>query len=73
MVFSEKLREVRKKRGLSQKQLAEELGVYQKDISRWEKGLYSPSTDTFRSICVILNVSADEMLELDKVKPTQIG
>lgn len=42
MEFGEKLAKVRKEKGFTQKQLAEEMGVYQKDISRWEQGKIEP-------------------------------
>ena len=36
MSISNNLKMARKEAGLTQKELAEYLGVYQKDISRWE-------------------------------------
>ena len=68
MEFGEMLAKVRKASGMSQKELAEQLGVYQKDISRWENGSRVPSLQTFKEICKALHVSADEMLELTDEK-----
>ena len=42
MALSEKLYTLRKKSGLSQKQLAEKLGVSNKTISKWENGKCMP-------------------------------
>ena len=39
MALSEKLYELRKKRALSQEQLAEQLGVSRQAISKWESGV----------------------------------
>ena len=39
MALSEKLYELRKKRTLSQEQLAEQLGVSRQAISKWESGV----------------------------------
>lgn len=64
MNFHENLKAARKAAGLTQKQFADSLGVYQKDISRWETGEVSPSIETLREICIQLNASADELLEL---------
>lgn len=64
MEIGEKLKQARKAAGVSQKELAERLQVYQKDISRWENGERTPSLETFAQICRELKVSADEMLEL---------
>lgn len=64
MEFGEKLAKVRKEKGFTQKQLAEEMGVYQKDISRWEQGKIEPGVFTLKKICEILGASADELLEI---------
>ncbi|MBE5875678.1 MAG: helix-turn-helix transcriptional regulator [Lachnospiraceae bacterium] len=64
MEIGEKIKLARKEAGISQKELAERLQVYQKDISRWENGERTPSLEAFAQICRELKVSADEMLEL---------
>lgn len=63
-MIGENIRKARKAAGVSQKELAERLQVYQKDISRWENGERTPTLEAFTKICRELNVSADEMLEL---------
>lgn len=65
MNFSENLQKARKKAGISQKELAERLQVYQKDISRWERGERTPSVEVFTRMCKELGASADEILELN--------
>ena len=42
MNLGENIREARKAAGVTQKELAEYLDVYQKDISRWENGEQIP-------------------------------
>lgn len=49
---------------MTQKELAERLQVYQKDISRWENNELTPSALTLAKICNELGASADEILEL---------
>ncbi len=66
MSIGEKLKLARKKANLTQGELAEKLQVYQKDISRWERGERTPSLEMFAKICRILNVSADEILDIEK-------
>lgn len=51
---------------VTQKELAERLQVYQKDISRWENNELTPSALTLAKICNELGASADEILELRK-------
>lgn len=64
MSFTENLKKARKTAGVSQKELAERLQVYQKDISRWENGERTPSVEVFTRICKELGTSADEILGL---------
>ena len=62
MALSEKLYELRKKRALSQEQLAEQLGVSRQAISKWESGKAVPETDTLISISKYFDVSLDYCL-----------
>lgn len=64
MDLGKNIQKARKAAGVTQIQLAERLGVYQKDISRWEKNDLTPNVLTFAKICKELNASADELLEL---------
>ncbi len=66
MNINENIKNARKAAGITQKELAEVLGVYQKDISRWENGERTPSIETFANICKALKTSADTLLELEK-------
>lgn len=65
MELGVKLKEARKKEKMTQKELAELLGVYQKDISRWENSEYIPSLEVFAKLCQTLKVSADKMLGIE--------
>lgn len=64
MDLGKNMQKARKTAGMTQMQLAERLGVYQKDISRWEKNESTPNALTLAKICKELNASADELLEL---------
>ena len=65
MAFSEKLYQLRKKRGYSQEQLARELGVSRQAISRWELGEVVPDTANVLALCKLFSVTADELLRED--------
>ena len=54
--------------GLSQADLAAELGVSSKAVSKWENGKAKPTTDTLRKLGFIFNVSVDKLMSLQKVK-----
>ncbi len=64
MSMQENIQRARKEAGMTQKQLADAIGVYQKDISRWEKGERTPSVESIRALCQTLKVSADDILEI---------
>ena len=64
MNLGENIKKARKAAGVTQKELAERLQVYQKDISRWENNELTPHALTLAKIGRELNASADEILEL---------
>lgn len=59
--ISKNLLYYRKKNGLTQKQLAEKLGVKNSAVSNWEKGLNSINIDTLHTVCKVFNVSINDM------------
>lgn len=61
------LSEYRKKAGLTQKQLAEKLGVAQGAVANWEAGDRKPNIVTLKKIAKILGCTADELLEPIKI------
>lgn len=63
MNIHENIKKARKAAGVTQKELAEAMGVHQKDISRWENGERAPSVEALADICIALKVSADTLLE----------
>ena len=54
--FGEVIRNARKSLGLTQRQLAEKIGVANTSISNWEKGLSRPDADMIQKLCQILNL-----------------
>ncbi len=60
--FAENLRSLRKSAGLSQKKLAEELGVDQRTVSAWENGICEPSYALLARLCEIFDESFDGIL-----------
>ena len=54
-----KITELRKEKGLSQRQLAKELGTSQANLSRWEQGLNEPSIIECWKIADFFDVSID--------------
>lgn len=55
--------ELRKEKGLTQKQLAESLNVTDKAVSKWERGLSFPDISMLEPISRVLDISIMELLE----------
>ncbi|MBQ8876040.1 MAG: helix-turn-helix transcriptional regulator [Clostridia bacterium] len=60
--IQKRLREAIQYGNISQKELAEKLGVNPSTVSKYMRLNKYPSLDTFANICEILDVSADEIL-----------
>ncbi len=54
--------EIRKQKGMTQKELAEKIGVSDKTISKWECGNSIPDISYLESLCNSLNISVNELL-----------
>lgn len=63
MALSEKLYALRKRSGLSQEQLAEELNVSRQAISKWESGRAVPESDKLLALSRYFSVSLDELMK----------
>lgn len=63
MAFGEKLQLLRKQSGLSQEQLATQLGVSRQAVSKWELNDSLPDTDKVIQISDIFQVSLDYLLK----------
>jgi transcriptional regulator with XRE-family HTH domain len=62
MEFHEKLQELRKRKGLTQEELAEALYVSRTAISKWESGRGFPNIESLKAISRYYSVSLDELL-----------
>ena len=54
--------EKRKNLGLTQRQLAEKLGMSDKSVSKWERGICLPDVSVYSDLCQILGISINEFL-----------
>ena len=54
---------LRRERGLTQRQLAEQLHVTDKAVSKWESGAADPSTSNLLALAKLFGVSAEELLK----------
>lgn len=65
MEFHEKLQELRKRRGLTQEELAQALYVSRTAISKWESGRGYPGIDSLKAMAAFFAVSIDDLLSGD--------
>ena len=67
MEFHEKLKELRKNKGLTQEELSEALFVSRTAISKWESGRGYPGIDSLKEIAKYFSVTIDELLSGEKL------
>ena len=70
MSLAEKLVILRKQKGLTQMDLAEQLNVSRQAISRWEVGAAVPSTDNLKVLGDLYGVSVDYLLDDSLKEPS---
>ncbi|MFR5875605.1 MAG: helix-turn-helix domain-containing protein, partial [Eubacterium sp.] len=59
-----RIRKYRELRGLSQKELADLIGVSNSRVSNWEQGINRPNADIISDLCKALDVSPSELLDI---------
>ena len=53
---------IRKEKGMTQKELAEMLNITDKAVSKWERGIAYPDTQTIPKLAEILGISIEELM-----------
>ena len=64
--------EKRKALGMTQMQLAEKLGMSDKSVSKWERGVCLPDVSVYESLCNNLGISINEFLAGEDLKDNEI-
>lgn len=67
MEFNEKIKALRKQKGLTQEELAQALYVSRTAISKWESGRGYPNIDSLKALAQFFGVAVDELLSGDEV------
>ena len=62
IMFAQRLRELRKRDGVSQAAVAEMLGISQQAVGKWEKGRATPEPQTLARIAHFFSVSTDYLI-----------
>jgi len=57
----------RKEKGLTQAQLAEDLGISNRAVSKWETGKCCPDASLMLTLCSILGITGNELLSGERL------
>ena len=67
--IGQRIKAFRTQAGLNQKQLADKIGVTNRAVSNWEKGLNGVDVELLPAICEVLHVDLTDLLDTPKPPP----
>lgn len=80
MTFSERLKDLRKEKGVSQEELAKVLHITRQSISKWETGTAYPDMEKMKMLSDFYELSLDELMDQEskdasglQIKVTETG
>lgn len=73
MPIADRIRHLRQERRWSQAELGERLGVHQKQVSAYERGVNLPSTEVLIKMAEVFDVTLDYLAFEAKGQPTSIN
>ena len=68
LTFGGKIKEARKAKHFTQKQLAENIGAKHNSVSDWENNKNKPDPDTIELLCGVLDITPNYLLSLETVE-----
>ena len=68
MTIGERIAEERKKKGMTQEDMAEKLNLSRQAISKWESGSSFPDTENLLKLSLLFSVSVDYLLKGEMVE-----
>lgn len=71
-IIGEKISSLRKEKGLTQKELADRLGVTDKAISKWETGVHFPDIAIMESLAEELEITVSELLGFEDATKEEV-
>lgn len=72
MTVGEKIKQVRKEKGLQQKAVALEIGLDQSNYNKIENGRREPTVEVLQKLSVIFGVTVDDLLNPDNNQPSPV-
>ena len=73
MLVADRIKKLRKKNKISQKELAALLGVSRSSVNGWELGINMPSTQYIIKMACLWHVSTDYLLGIEKNKTLSLS
>mgnify|MGYP003303541307 CR=1 FL=1 len=68
--MGETISTLRKEKGMTQKEIADMLNITDKAVSKWERDIACPDTQTIPKLAEILGVSVEELLNAKSIPST---
>lgn len=68
MPTGSRIKEIRKQKGLTQKQLGEKCGMYESQIRKYENGKANPKIETLQKIATALECNLSDLMDSDEYK-----
>jgi transcriptional regulator with XRE-family HTH domain len=69
--IGEKILEIRKRKGLTQENLADLAKINLRTLQRIEKGDTEPQSNTLKSLCNVLEINFEDLIDYGKIEDTK--
>lgn len=71
-MIADKIKTLREKRGITQSELAKQLGITRSGVNAWEMGISVPSTQYVVELSMFFDVSTDYLLDLKSTSTVSV-
>ena len=72
-MVSDRIRLLRERRGLTQSELAKQLGITRSSVNAWEQGISVPSTQYIVELADIFKISTDYLLGVESTASINVS
>ena len=72
-MVADRIKAIREQRGLTQADLAKQLGITRSSVNAWEQGISVPSTQYIVELAGLFRVSADYLLGIDTTATVNVS
>ena len=72
-MVSDRIRLLRERRGLTQSELAKQLGITRSSVNAWEQGISVPSTQYIVELAAIFTISTDYLLGVESTASINVS